>query len=80
MPDTFKLPWMLGAVVPLVCSDFAFVSELVAFAFRKSTRANQVLWPAARRVPGFSAVIRTLNDLAKPTAGLRNVNPVGIDR
>src|SRR4051794_23088658 len=70
MPDALKLPRVLGAVVPFVRANLAFVHELVALAFGTAVRAAQLLGTAAGRLPGFAAVVGALNDLAEPTAGL----------
>src|SRR5438552_6026683 len=86
MPDTLKFPWMLRAIVPLMrrewftCFWRSVVNELVALAFWHAVRAFQFLRTAARRVPAFAAVIGTLDDLPKPTAGLGRVNPIRINR
>src|SRR4030095_7748692 len=78
MPDPLELPWMLGAVVPLVGPRDAVVNEFVTFTHRHTLRTG--CRSAARRVPCFAAVIGALNDLSKPGAGLRRVQPVLINR
>src|SRR5262245_30733726 len=87
MPDTFELPGMLRAIVPLMrgerLSGFRgrIVDELVALALRHALRRRRRF--AGRRpglMPRFAAVVRTLDDLPEPAAGLRGVNPVRIDR
>src|SRR5206468_10146006 len=80
MPNALELPRMLGAVVPLMRARDTVVNELVAFAFWHAVRTFQFLRAAAGRVPRFAAVIRALNDLPKPAAGLRGVDPVRINR
>ncbi len=87
MPDALEFPRMLGTVVPLVRSERlsglrgSVIGELVAVAFghRRSFR-----WRGSRRraglVPGLAAVIGALNDLAKPSASLRCVQPVRVNR
>ena len=80
MPDALEFPRMLRAVIPLVRANLAGIRELVALAFRKTLRAFQFLRAAAGRVPGFAAVIGTLDDLAKPAAGLGGVESVRIRR
>src|SRR2546430_13352555 len=80
MPDAFEFPRMLGAVIPLMRAGDSVVNEHVALAFRHPVRTLQILGAAARRLPGFAAVIRSLNDLPEPCAGLRRVNPVRINR
>ena len=87
MPDAFELPRMLRAVEPLVgrerLSGFrrSIVDELVALprghAFGRRCRlAGGRPW----LMPGFAAVIGSLDDLPEPTAGLRRIQPVPIDR
>src|SRR5207248_9803954 len=78
MPDPLELPWMLCAVVPLVRARDAVVNEFVTFAHRHTLRS--CCRSAARRVPGFSAVIGALNNLSKPGAVLRRIEPVRINR
>src|SRR5437016_9939555 len=80
MPDPLEFPRMLRAVVPLMRAGDAVVNELVALALLHSAVALQFLGAAARRHPGFAAVVRSLNDLSEPTARLRRVNPVRINR
>ena len=69
---------MLRAVVPLMRARDAVVNELVALAHRHPW------WiccrPAAWRIPCFAAVIRALNDLPEPRAGLRGVDSIRISR
>ena len=78
MPDAFELPRMLRAVIPLVRAHLAFVNELVALALWASFRAFQFLGAAAGRVPRLAAVVRALDDLPEPAAGLRGVKAVRI--
>src|SRR5262249_31699578 len=86
MPDALKFPRMLSAVVPLVGRERfprfrrSVVNEFIAFAFRHAIRALQFLRSASRRVPPFATVVGTLNDLPEPSARLRRVDPVGINR
>src|SRR5207249_5179362 len=80
MPNALELPRMLRAVVPLVRARHTVIDKLVALAFRRAVGTFQFLGAAPGRVPLFSAVIRTLNDLAEPPAGLRRINSVRIDR
>src|ERR1051325_10326346 len=80
MPDPLEFPGMLGPVIPLMRPRDAVVNEFVTLTFRHAALALKLLRTAARRLPGFATVIRTLNDLAEPTACLRRVNPVRIDR
>src|SRR5438093_9643073 len=78
MPDPLELPWMLRAVIPLMRTRDAVVNEFVTFTHRHTLRT--CCRPATRRVPGFAAVVGTLNDLSEPRAGLRRVQPVLINR
>src|SRR6267154_2315076 len=83
MPHPLELPRMLRAVVPLVGGErlAAFgrriVSELIALALRRPGRG----WFARRRsglVPGFAPIVRALNNLPKPSAGLGRIQPIRI--
>src|SRR6266511_3806601 len=80
MPNALELPRMLRAVIPLMCARDTVVNKLVALTFGHSVRTFQFLRAASGRVPFFSTVIGTLNDLAEPTAGLRCVNAARIDQ
>ena len=86
VPDAFEFPRMLRAVIPLVRREWfpgfrrRVVNELVTLALGGAVRTAQFLGAAARRVPGFAAVIRALNNLPKPTTGLRGIDSVGINR
>src|SRR5205823_14767739 len=80
VPDAFEFPRMLRAVVPHVRAWDAVVNEHVTLAVRHAVRTFQILGTAARRLPGFTAVVATLNDLSEPRARLRRVNPVRINR
>ena len=80
VPDALELPRMLRAVVPFMRSGFALIGEFVAFALGESVRTLQVFRAATGSVPCFPAVIGTLDDLAKPAAGLRSVDAVRIGR
>ena len=85
MPDAFELPGMRRAVVPLVRGErFAgfrrrVVNKLVALALGHAVRGGGRF---ARGCPGLvpclAAVVRALNDLAKPAAGLRRIQPIWI--
>src|SRR4029077_16256908 len=79
MANALELPRMLSAVIPLMCARDTVVNEFVALAFRHSVGTFQFLRAAPWGVPLFSAVIRALNDLAEPRAGLRCINSVRID-
>src|ERR1700747_608966 len=86
MPDSLELPGMLCPVVPLMrrkrssSLGRSVVLELVALAFQHSTRRRRFSRRSPRLVPGFSAVIRALNDLSEPSAALRGINPVRINQ
>src|SRR5215813_851520 len=87
MPDAFEFPGMLGSVVPLMCRKRfpgfrrRVVNELVAFTFRESIRSRHGF---SRRcsglVPGLTAIVRSLDELAEPSAGLRHIDTVWIER
>src|SRR6266540_3688266 len=85
MPDAFKLPRVLCSVVPLMRREGftslrrSVVNEFVAFAFGRAIRTFQFLRAAARRVPGFAAVVGALNDLPKPAVRLRPVNEIRVN-
>ena len=79
MPDALELPGMLRAVVPLMCARKTIVNELVTLGFWHAIRILQFLRAAARCTPGFATVVRALNDLPKPVAGLRGVDQIGVN-
>src|SRR5439155_24860538 len=76
MPDALEFPRMLRAVVPLVRPHFAFIDELVAFAFGRTIGTGQLLGAAAGCLPGLAAIVGALDNLAEPTARLRRVDAV----
>src|SRR5215813_1864586 len=80
MPNTLELPWMLRAVVPLMRARDSVVDEFVTLGLRHTIGALQFFGAASGRAPFFAAVVRALNDLAEPSAGLRRVNAVWISR
>src|SRR2546421_3173556 len=87
MPDPLEFPRMLSAIVPDVGRERPasfrgkVVSELVAFTFRHSIRRGRRFARRESRLePRLSTVIRSLDDLTKPAARLRRVNPVRIHR
>ena len=81
VPHPFEFPRMLGAVVPLMGARNSVVTKIIArAALRHSVGSAQILFAGSGRFPGFPAVVRSLNDLSKPRAGLRRVNPVRIYR
>src|SRR4051812_33779105 len=86
VPDAFEFPWVLCAVVPHMGRERLagfrrnVISEFVALPFRHSVRRGRRLARRQSRLePGFSAIIRPLDDLPEPRAGLRGINSVRID-
>src|SRR5256885_16447879 len=80
MPDALELPGVLRAVVPFVSADLARVHEFVALAFGHPVRADQFIGVASGWVPGFAAIIGTLDDLTEPAAGLRGIQAIRLCR
>src|SRR5579859_1299339 len=84
MPDTLELPGMLRTIIKLMRRQrFSglrrnVVDKFVALSFRHSIGTLFFAWRSSRLEPRLAAVIRTLNHLPKPPAGLRSINPVGI--
>src|SRR5206468_2607967 len=78
MPDPLELPRVLGAVVPLVSAQFALIDELVALAFGHLAGGWRRFAPG--RLPALAAVIRALDYLPEPAAGLRRVDAVRLHR
>ena len=85
MPYALEFPGMLRAVVKLVRGESlaAFgggvVDELVAFAFGHAAgRGRRLAGRGSGLVPGFASVIRALNDLPEPAAGLGRINSIRI--
>src|SRR5690242_3503859 len=78
MPDALELPRMRLAVVPLVRAGISLVYEHIALTLGHSLRRFFGL--TSRRLESLSAIVGTLNDLAEPSAGLRCINPIRIDR
>src|SRR5262245_32369657 len=85
MPDPLELPRVRCAVVPLVRGKgFAgfrrrVVNKLVAFALGHTFRGGgRFAGRCSGLVPGLTTVIRTLNNLSKPAARLRSVQPIRI--
>src|ERR1035438_1380792 len=85
MPHPLELPGMLRAVVELVRGERLagfgrhVVDELVARAFR-GTRRGRFSGRCSGLVPGLPAIVRALNQLSEPAAGLRCIQPIGIGR
>src|ERR1700685_1682055 len=83
MPHSLQLPRMRRAVIPLMRSERltgfirAVVDELVARGFRRAW-CGPSSGRCSRLMPGFAAVVGALNDLPKPAAGLRGINPIRI--
>src|SRR5260370_39841569 len=85
MPNSFELPGMLCAVVPLVGRKRLaglggnVIDELIAFTLGHPLRRLGFFGWRPRLIPGFAAVIRSLDDLPEPAAGLRGVESIGVD-
>src|SRR5579863_127499 len=74
---------MLRAVIPLMSSERRggiVIDKFVALALRHSAWRSRFAGRRAGLMPGFTAVVRALNDLPEPSTGLRDVNAVGIHR
>src|SRR5688572_30550321 len=87
MPDPLELPRVLRAVVPLVRGERAagfgrgVVDELVALGLGHALRRGvRLLGGRPGLMPGLAPVVRPLDDLTEPAAGLRAVDAVRIDR
>ena len=84
VPDALELPGMLRAVIPQMSGKgFAgfrggIVNEFVARAGGHAARPGHLF--ASRRLPRLAAVVRALDDLAEPSAGLRSIDPVRVGR
>ena len=83
VPYALELPRVRLAIVELMCGHRlarglgGVIHELIAGGLRKGVRPW--LDVASRRLPGLSAVLGTLDDLAEPTACLRRVDAVRVD-
>ena len=85
MPYALEFPWMLRAVIPLVGSE-----GLATFGPASYTNLLLAAFggPAGRGlssrgswlVPRLAAIVRALNDLSEPSAGLRGINTIWIYR
>src|SRR5262249_17992087 len=82
MPHPLELPGVLRPGIPLMRGERRsgrVVCELVARRFRRPG-----FWLLTcrrpRLMPRLTAIIRALNDLPKPAAGLRGIDAVGISR
>src|SRR5579862_176589 len=84
MPNAFEFPWVLRAVVPLVRGEglagfhARVVYEFVALAGREFTRPGHLF--ASGCFPRLAAIAGALDDLTKPAAGLRRIEPIRIRR
>src|SRR5688500_836148 len=85
MPHAFELPRVRCAVVPLVRGERLagfgrrVVNKLIALALWRAVRGGgRFAGRCSGLVPCLAAVIRALNDLAKPTARLRRVQPAWV--
>src|SRR5258706_6330562 len=77
------LPGMLRAVIPLVRGERRrrrVVNELVAHRLGWASWSARLAGRRSGLVPGLSAVVRALDDLPEPSAGLRSVDAIGINR
>src|SRR5436305_3022521 len=54
------------------------IDKLVALALGHPAGSRGFARRRSRLMPGFAAVVGTLNDLAEPSAGLGGVNAIGI--
>src|SRR5206468_3683074 len=81
MPHSLELPRMLRAVVPLVSAGNTVVDELITFGLWHSVSSGCRLAGRCTRLhPRLAAIIRALDDLPKPRAALRRIQPVRINR
>src|SRR5579871_1929019 len=85
MPDALELPRMLRAIVELMRGERlagfrrSVVDELVALAFRHAAGSGRFARRRPRLMPRFAPVIRALDDLPEPSAGLRGIDAVRIN-
>jgi len=84
MPDAFELPWVLGAVVPLMSGERlagfrgGVIHELVALAFWRASGTGLFAWRRPWLYPSFATVIRSLNDLPEPAAALGGIDAIRV--
>src|ERR1051325_3789506 len=85
MPNSFEFPWLQSAVIKLVRRERLtrflrrVVNKLVALAHRHAFgRGHLCVGGCSGLEPGLTAIVRALNDLSKPAAGLRRINAVRI--
>src|SRR5262245_731236 len=81
VPHPLEFPRVLRAVVPLMSRQWragfcrSVIDELVALTLRPTLWAFQILGLTTGREPSFTAVVGPLDDLAEPTAALRDIEP-----
>src|SRR6476659_5948213 len=85
MPHSFELPRMWSAVIKLMRRERlpgfirSVINKLIALTFRHSIRrGHRFARGRSGLEPRFAAVVRALNDLSKPAAGLRRVDAVRV--
>src|SRR5208283_5444408 len=76
VPHPFELPWMLGAVVPLVRGEGRSRGVVLEAVGQRRGRAGRrhCLVRQSRLMPRLASIAGALNQLPKPSAGLRDVN------
>ena len=85
MPDALELPGVRLAIIKLVRghgrASFGrcVIDELVALALGHAAGAGLFTGRRSRLMPGLAAIVRALDHLAEPSAGLRSVNAVRVD-
>src|SRR5258708_38332019 len=86
MPTAVELPRMLLSIVELMSGERfpaflgSVVNKLIALALGHPFRAGLLARRRARLYPSLAAIIRALNDLPKPAAGLRCIDAIRVDR
>src|SRR4051812_22309682 len=84
MPHALELPGMLRPIVKLMRLERLaslrrdVVDELVALSLGHAVRRCPLSRRSSRLVPRLAAIVRSLNDLPEPSAGLRSINSIGI--
>src|SRR5438132_390220 len=84
MPHSLELPRMLRAVVPLMRSERlaigtgGVIGELITLPLGHPIR--RLLGFPAWHLPRLAAVVRALDDLSEPAAGLRCIDAVRVHR
>src|SRR5215216_4890462 len=86
MPDSFKFPRTLGAIVVLVGGQRLpgfrrrVIDKLVALSRRSTVRhRGRFTRRGPRLLPGLATVIGTLNHLPEPSAGLGRIESVRLN-